>query len=179
MKLHFRGDGRRQEAVVTLLLVVLALIFLLLVIPAGIGVGFSVSASPGTPRLVPQLASAGMILALLCGLVAILRNPAAEQGTDVPAGDALPDEAEATGAWRPVTVSLACLLTATWGFVWFGFYVGSAMLMVVLKLLLGERRPVPLLVVPLLTVLCIYVLFELGFQINMPQPVWTASEESH
>lgn len=160
----------------TLLLIALVLVFLLVVIPAGIGVGVSVSAALGTPRLVPQLASVGMILALLCGLVGILWHRAAGPDPEAPAGDALPDEPNAT-VWRPALVSLACLLTAVWGYSWLGFYVGSAMLMVVLTLLLAERRPTHLLLVPLLTVLCIYVLFDLGFQIRMPQPAWMATEE--
>jgi hypothetical protein len=165
--------GRYRETIVTLLAMALVLVFMLLVIPAGIGVGFSVSASPGTPRLVPQLASAGMILALLCGLVAILRH-----GSAMPPADVQNDstgESTAAVTWRPAIVSVVCLLVAFWGFAWLGFYAGSALLMVVLKLLLGERRPVHLIIVPLLTVVCIYVLFDLGFQINMPQPMWAAT----
>jgi hypothetical protein len=175
---HVSSAGRRvHEAGLALVLIALALVLLLIVIPAGIAVNVSVSASPGTPRLVPQLAVSGIISALLYGLFEMLRNrppihdPLA-QSTGPEAGVA----PSLDRTWRAALVCLACLLCAFWGFFWIGFYAGSVILMVVVKLLLGERRFLQLLVIPVLTVACIYLLFEAGFQVRMPQPALMAVE---
>ena len=132
-------------------------------IPAGIEEGFG-SQGPGlSPRAMPQVAVAGIALALVFGLVQMIlaKNPI--------------DEIPATGGkrvshlLRAIGAVLICLLFAYLGFDILGFYFGGMVMAAALTLLLGERKVIYVVLLPILILALIYGLFELGFQIKLPK----------
>lgn len=133
------------------------------VIPAGIEEGFG-SKGPGlSPRIMPQIATTGITLALVFGLFRTIL-----------AKDQI-DETLATGEksgdhpLRAAGAILICLLFAYIGFDALGLYLGGVAMAAALTLLLGERKLLYVLLLPILTVAVIYGLFELGFQIKLPK----------
>jgi TM2 domain-containing membrane protein YozV len=70
---------------------------------------------------------------------------------------------------RAVIVVAICLFFSLVGFRVAGFYLGGVAMAFFLMLLLGERKPFNILGVPILVLLVIYLVFELGFQIRLPK----------
>lgn len=132
-------------------------------IPAGIEEGFG-SQGPGlSPRAMPQIAVAGIALALIFGLAqTILANSPIDQ-TRTTGGKHGNHPLRAAGA------VLICMLFAYIGFDACGFYLGGAAMAAVLTLLLGERKVIYVVLLPILILAVIYGLFELGFQIKLPK----------
>jgi hypothetical protein len=142
---------------------VLALAFAFVVLPRGINEGFA-SGGPGlSPRAMPELAVAGIVLALAFGLISSFF--AAAPSTDA---SAAPPGLEAHPL-RSIGALVLCLAFAYLGFSLLGFYLGGLLMAVLLTLLLGERQVVKVLVIPLLTLVLIYCIFELGFQVRLPK----------
>jgi len=132
-------------------------------IPAGIEEGFG-SQGPGlSPRAMPQFTVTGIALALVFGLfqTILAKDPI--------------DETLATGdksgghPLRAAGAVLICLLFAYLGFDAIGFYLGGVAMAAALTLLLGERKVIYVVLLPILTLAVIYGLFELGFQIKLPK----------
>lgn len=132
-------------------------------IPAGIEEGFG-SQGPGlSPRIMPEIAVAGITLALVFGLfrTILAKGPV----DDAPATQ----DRTGTHLLRAAGAVLICLLFAYIGFDAVGFYLGGVAMAAVLTLMLGERKVLYVLLLPILTLAVIYGLFELGFQIKMPK----------
>ena len=58
---------------------------------------------------------------------------------------------------------------AYFGFAIGGFYLGGVAMAIVLTLLLGERKALNVVFVPVLVLASIYLIFELGLQIKLPK----------
>jgi hypothetical protein len=154
---------RRQQALLLSALIVLALVFAFVVLPREIQEGFA-SGGPGlSPRAMPELAVAGIILALAFGLISSFF--AAAPSTDAPATP----PGLAAHPLRSLGALVVCLVFAYLGFSLLGFYLGGLLMATLLTLLLGERQVVKVLVIPILTLVVIYCVFELGFQVRLPK----------
>jgi hypothetical protein len=132
-------------------------------IPAGIEEGFGSRGAGLSPRAMPQVAVAGILLALTFGLLQMIlaKSP----------NDATPATGDKSGdhLLRAAGAVLICLLFAYIGFNAFGFYLGGVAMAAALTLLLGERKVLYVLLLPILILAVIYGLFELGFQIKLPK----------
>lgn len=162
--------SRRAQLAVIIALLAAALSFLLAGVPFGIapyrlesGLGFS-------PRLVPGLAGAGLVLALGVGLVATLRaggsagDPAArEAGAGEGEGDAVAPDLRRIGLAALLCLGFAFLVPVAGG-----FYLLGAALVAAIAWLLGERRVAWLVVYPVLLLASVYGIFEWGFQLRFP-----------
>ena len=156
-------NSQRREILLLAGLIAVALGFGLSLLPIGIQEGFG-SDGPGlSPRAMPQVAVAGIVLALGYGLLIALL------------GTARTIEAQASprlrGAHplRAIGAVLICFLFAYLGFALLGFYLGGVVMAVLLTLLLGERQVFKVVVIPILILALIYGIFELGFQIRLPK----------
>jgi len=88
----------------------------------------------------------------------------------VPDVDAEPPSHHAGGhPLRAVTAMAICLLFAAFGFRVSGFYLGGVAMAALLTLLLGERKPLNVIGIPILVLIVIYLVFEFGFQIRLPK----------
>ncbi len=120
---------------------------------AGVGTGLS-------PRFMPQLATAGMVLALAWGLYRSFVETQAADG---------PDEDREGLARIPFGALLVCLAFAIFGFDLAGFYLGGICMAVLLTVLLGERRPWVIVLFPTLLLAAIYLLFEFALNVRLPR----------
>ena len=137
-----------------------ALTFGLLVLPAAIAPGDSGQGASLSPRFMPQLAVASIVLALAWGLFRSLAgNRQAEQQGRRPRERIL----------TPIYGVAICIVFAVIGFDLAGFYVGGIFMAVLLTLLLGERRPWVIVLFPAALLATIYVLFELALNIRLPR----------
>jgi len=155
----------RREAVQVAVLLVLALGFGFVILPLGIGLGYGNTGTGLSPRFMPQLATAGIAIALVFGLVQALVGAAP---TDTAA-------ARLTGERHPLRVLGAvaiCMLFASVGFRLLGFYIGGAVMVMVLTLLLGVRKAGGVLLFPIMILAGIYLIFELGLQVRLPKSDW-------
>ncbi len=132
-------------------------------IPAGIEEGFGSQGGGLSPRSMPRITVAGIALAAAYGLFQMIfaKGP-------VDAAPATRDKST-THPLRAAGAVLICLLFAFIGFDAIGFYLGGVAMAVLLTLLLGERKVLFVLLLPILTLALVYGLFELGFQIKLPK----------
>lgn len=137
-----------------------AITFGLLVLPAAIAPGGSSQGAGLSPRFMPQLALASIVLALAWGLFRSLT------GKQQP-------EQQARHRGRqihtPIYGVAICIVFACIGFELAGFFVGGICMAVLLTLLLGERRPWVIFLFPAVLLATIYVLFELALNIRLPR----------
>ena len=137
-----------------------AITFGLLVLPAAIAPGDSGQGAGLSPRFMPQLAVASIVLALAWGLSrSLIRNRQPEQQARRPRKQIL----------TPICGVAICIVFAAVGFDLAGFYVGGIFMAVLLTLLLGERRPWVIILFPAVLLATIYVLFELALNIRLPR----------
>lgn len=154
-------SDRTREIIIIATLLIVAMIFGFGLIPLGIKEG-SGSGGPGlSPRFMPEIATAGIALALMFGLMQYV------------IGSVPDDETSALHAGghplRAVTAMVICLLFAGIGFRVAGFYLGGVAMAALLTVLLGERKPLNIIVIPILVLSVIYLVFEFGFQIRLPK----------
>lgn len=150
----------RREAVTIGAFLAAAITFGLLVLPAAIAPGDSSQGAGLSPRFMPQLAVASIVLALAWALLRSLAgNRQAEQQARRPRKQIL----------TPIYGVAICIFFAVIGFDLAGFYVGGILMAVLLTLLLGERRPWVIILVPSVLLATIYVLFELALSIRLPR----------
>ena len=137
-----------------------AITFGLLVLPTAIAPGDSGQRASLSPRFMPQLAVASIVLALAWGL---LRSLGGKQQSGQQAGS------RERQILTPIYGVAICIVFAGIGFDLAGFYVGGICMAVLLTLLLGERRPWVIILFPALLLATIYVLFELALNIRLPR----------
>jgi hypothetical protein len=156
------SDRTREIWIIVALLVVTGIIGFGL-IPLGISEG-SGNIGPGlSPRPMPELATGGIALALIFGLIQYLTK-------SVPDADAqMATHQEGGHPLRAVVAITICLLFATIGFRVSGFYLGGVAMAALLTLLLGDRKILNIIVIPVLVLIFIYLVFEFGFQIRLPK----------
>jgi len=150
----------RRESVAIAALLAAAILFGLWILPAGISLG---GAGPGeglSPRFMPRLATAAMVLALAWGLLSSLT------GTRSPRK---PREGRQSHIYMPIGGVAICLAFAGVGFALVGFYIGGICMAALLTVLLGERRPWVVIVFPTLLLAAIYLLFELALNVRLPR----------
>lgn len=137
-----------------------AITFGLFVLPAAIAPGDSSEGAGLSPRFVPRLAVASIVLALAWGLFrSLVGNRQAEQQVKRPRKQIL----------TPVYGVTICIVFAAVGFDLAGFYAGGILMAALLTLLLGERRPWVIILFPVVLLATIYVLFELALNIRLPR----------
>jgi len=159
----WRANTLYREVLIIVVLLIATLVFGFVLIPLGISEGFS-EVGPGlSPRFMPELATAGIVIALGFGLARYLFASGMEQD------DEIPTHHEGGHAIRAVAVILICLFFAATGFRTIGFYLGGMIMSMLLTLLLGERKLFGVVVVPILVLAAIYLIFEIGFQIRLPK----------
>ncbi len=156
------SEKSREIATIAGLLLVTA-IFGFVLIPIGIREGFGSGGAGLSPRFMPELATIGIAVALIFGLVK--KFLAAESGG---AANAV-SENDDGDPMRAVIVIAICLFFALIGFRVAGFYLGGVVMAASLTALLGERKILKVVVFPILVLLVIYVVFEFGFQIRLPK----------
>lgn len=137
-----------------------ALLFGLWVLPAGIGLGGMGQVEGLTPRFMPQLATAAIVLALAWGL---LNSLIRKQST------AKTVEGSESHVYLPIAGVTICMAFATVGFALAGFYLGGICMAVLLTILLGERRAWVIILFPTLLLAAIYLLFELALNVRLPR----------
>ena len=154
---------RHREILAVALLLVATLCFGFILLPYGIGLGYGSGGAGLSPRFMPQLATTGIGLALAFGLfeTIVLTEKDREQSQ-------LLDQ-NATHPLRAAIVVLICLLFAHVGFELAGFYLGGVTMAALLIFLLGERKVRNVLLFPVIILIVIYLVFELGFQIRLPK----------
>ena len=150
----------RPESLALAGLLAVTVVFGLWVLPAAISLGAAGSGAGLSPRFMPQLATAGMALALAWGLY---RSFTTAGAVDKPGGD------PAGLARIPFGALLICLAFALIGFDVAGFYLGGICMAVLLAVLLGERRPWVVVLFPILLLAGIYLLFELALNVRLPR----------
>ncbi len=144
--------------IAALLAITLAFGFGLL--PLGIALGYGSDGAGLSPRFIPQLATAGIGLALAFGLVQAITGKTSTEDSSLAMGQ---------HPLRAFSAALICLLSAYIGFALLGFYLGGVLMSVTLMLLLGERKPLVVVIFPVAVLLVVYVLFELGLQVRLPK----------
>jgi hypothetical protein len=154
---------KQREILIIAVLLITTLIFGFALIPIGISEGFG-DIGPGlSPRFMPELATAGIAIALAFGLARYLFASRPEDDTGVP------QLQEGGHPLRAVVAISICLFFAIIGFRVTGFYLGGITMALMLTLLLGERRLINALLIPVLVLTIIYLVFEIGFQIRLPK----------
>ena len=122
------------------------------------------SDDPGiSPQFMPRLAIAGIVLALAFGSLMLLMG---REPRGLVSGEA------ARAGLHPLRAAGAvviCLSFAYAGFSLAGFYLGGVAMAIILTLLLGERRVLGVLLFPVLILIAIYAIFELGLSIRLPK----------
>ena len=154
---------KSREIIIIAVLLLTTTIFGLVLIPVGIGEGFGASGAGLSPRFMPELATIGIALALIFGL---LRHVFVAGSNEVP--DAASDY-ESGHPMRAVIVISICLFFSLIGFSLVGFYLGGFAMAFSLTMLLGERKFVKVVLFPILVLVVIYLVFEFGFQIRLPK----------
>lgn len=147
-----------RESLAIAALLAAAIVFGLWILPAGIGPG---GAGEGlSPRFMPRLAAAALVLALAWGLLGSLigTRPARK-----------PDSDEESHVRIPIVGVAICLAFATVGFSLAGFYIGGICMAALLTVLLGERRVWVIVAFPTLLLAAIYLLFELALNVRLPR----------
>jgi hypothetical protein len=152
----------REIFIIAVLLLATAM-FGLVLIPVGIDEGFGASGAGLSPRFMPELATIGIALALIFGL---LRHVFVAASNEIP--DVASDH-EGGHPLRAVIVISICLFFSLIGFSLVGFYLGGFAMAFSLTMLLGERKFVKVVVFPILVLVVIYLVFEFGFQIRLPK----------
>ena len=154
---------RHREILAIALLLIAALAFGFVLLPYGIGLGYGSGGAGLSPRFMPQIATAGIALALAFGLIEtiVVTDSTREQP---------PLHVQNGGhPLRAIIVVLICLFFAHVGFGLAGFYLGGVSMAALLILLLGERKVRNVLLFPIIILTVIYLVFELGFQIRLPK----------
>jgi len=152
-----------RELIIISVLLLTTAIFGFVLIPVGIREGFGSSGAGLSPRFMPELATIGISLALIFGL---LRHVFFAASNDVPEGSS---DHEGAHPLRAVIVISICLFFALIGFSLAGFYLGGFAMAFSLTMLLGERKFVKVVIFPILVLVVIYLVFEFGFQIRLPK----------
>jgi TM2 domain-containing membrane protein YozV len=152
----------REITTITVLLITTA-IFGLVLIPIGIREGFGSGGAGLSPRFMPELATAGIALSLIFGLLRHLFIAASNESGDLESAN---DDGHPL---RAVVVVAICLFFSLIGFRVAGFYLGGVAMAFLLMMLLGERKLFNVLGFPILVLLVIYLVFEFGFQIRLPK----------
>jgi TM2 domain-containing membrane protein YozV len=152
----------REITIITVLLITTA-IFGFVLIPVGIREGFGSDGAGLSPRFMPELATAGIALALIFGLLRHLFIAESNKSTGLESAD------EDERPLRAVVVVAICLFFSLVGFRVAGFYLGGVAMAFLLMMLLGERKLFNVLGFPILVLLVIYLVFEFGFQIRLPK----------
>ena len=161
MALHV--NSRYREMLIIAGLLIATIIFGFVLIPLGINEGFG-EIGPGlSPRFMPELATAGIAVALAFGLGRYIftKEPAEDRG--------VVSHHEGGHPFRAVAAILICLFFAAVGFRVAGFYFGGIAMAVSLTLLLGERKFLSAVLIPVVVLAIIYLVFEVGFQIRLPK----------
>jgi hypothetical protein len=159
---------------VRLLLVLLAMvaIFTFWVIPASVidppGFGFADGLAPSfSVYLVATLAA----FTLVGRLIRLLReDPQDDQDPAAPASATPGSQDQDPSSKTRITIIIAICMSFAFLFIpYLGFYISSFGFVVFLTGLMGERRPVVMILLPALLVCGIYAGFELGFTIFLPR----------
>jgi len=158
--------GQRQQTLLIASLLVITLLFGFVLLPSGIGLGFGVDGTGLSPRFMPQVATIGITLSLVVGLVQSVIATATPIETVAADSQRHP--------LRVVGAATLCFLFASFGFELSGFYLGGAVMVMLLTLLLGVRKPISVFLFPVLIVAVIYFIFEMGLQVRLPKSDWFA-----
>lgn len=138
-----------QLMVITGILVIAALFFILT-----FSFKTSKMATGATARTMPRTWCAALIpVGLLC-YISILK------------GDTKPDEP--FGRWKFVLGVIAAVFISVFLFAYIGYYLSSAIFLVLLMLLLHERNPITLIAVPVVWDLIAYFVFAKFLYISLP-----------
>ncbi|MBT5266869.1 MAG: hypothetical protein HOL85_18675 [Rhodospirillaceae bacterium] len=165
----------RAELGQLLALLGLDAVFYFVVIPAGIvdpdGFGIDQGLPPSfSARLVAILAAALMILR--CGQLIFMKTNAegaiASSGGDVPGSELDLDQPSEGLATRSLAGMAAALIFAFAIVPAIGFFPAGYVLLMILLRVLGETRPVKLLLPPAMVMVLVWVLFEQLLSIRMP-----------
>jgi len=156
----------RQETLVNAGLLVLTLVFGFVILPLGIGLGFGSGGAGLSPRALPQVATAGIALALIVGIIQSLA------ATSRPVEVLVTQQSSDRHPLRVLGAVMICMLFASFGFPLAGFYVGGAVMVAVLTILLGVRKVGTVFLFAILIVAAIYLIFEIGLQIRLPKSDW-------
>jgi len=154
---------RSQEIFTIAVLLIVTAIFGFVLIPLGIREGFGTDGAGLSPRFMPELATLGIAVALVFGLLRHLFVAESNERTETVS------DSEGGHPLRAVTIIMICLFFSFVGFRVAGFYLGGVAMASLLMLLLGERKFFNVVVFPILVLLVIYLVFELGFQIRLPK----------
>jgi hypothetical protein len=154
---------KSREIIIIAVLLLATAVFGFVLIPVGVGEGFGSSGAGLSPRFMPELATLGIALALMFGL---LRHVFVTGSNEVPC---VASDHEGGHPLRAVIVISICLFFALIGFNLAGFYLGGIAMAVSLTMLLGERQFVKVVMFPILVLVAIYLVFEFGFQIRLPK----------
>jgi hypothetical protein len=156
-------NDKTRDIVIIVSLLIATLVFGLVLIPIGISERSGNIGAGLSPRFMPELASAGIAFALLFGLFQYLTS-------SIPDDDmGLASHHVGGQPLRAVVAITICLIFALVGFNATGFYLGGVIMGASLTLLLGERKLLNIIVVPILVLTVIYLVFEFGFQIRLPK----------
>jgi hypothetical protein len=150
----------RSESLAIAVFLAITLVFGFGLLPAGIEVGTVNTGTGLSPRFLPQLATAAIAIALAWGLIRASANKNAAEESAAP---------ETGNARKPLIAATVCLAFATVGFDLAGFYLGGAVMAIMLTFLLGERRVALSILFPTLLLAAIYVVFEFGLQVRLPK----------
>ncbi len=156
-------SSRRLELLIITALLAAALAFGFVVIPIAIDLGINSSGTGLSPRFMPQLATVGLALALAFGLAQLALGKESSRAES---------PLESTGGDHPLRALgavMISLLFAYYGFAIGGFYLGGIAMAMIMTLLLGERKALIVIFVPVLVLASIYLIFELGLQIKLPK----------
>jgi hypothetical protein len=160
---HVADSERKAELIQLVVLLILVAVFYFIVIPAGVvdpsGQGLDEGLPPSfSPRLA-AIVAAGLMLLRVLWLIA------AGDGS-VAAGDASAEPVVITG--RTFMGIGAALLFAFALVPYLGFLAGGALLILILLLLMGERRVGLLAACPVLVMAGIWLLFERLLSVRLP-----------
>lgn len=150
---------RRESAVIAALLAA-AILFGLWILPAGISPGGDGTGEGLSPRFMPRLATAAMVLALAWGFLSSLTGKRSPRK---------PRDGKQSHIYIPIGGVAICLAFAGVGFALAGFYFGGICMAALLTVLLGERRAWVVIVFPTLLLAAIYLLFELALNVRLPR----------
>lgn len=153
---------KSREIIIIAVLLLMTAIFGFVLIPIGIREGFGASGAGLSPRFMPELATIGIAIALIFGLIRHLFVAESNEGPD-------PSSEGGDHPMRAVIVVTICLFFSVIGFRVAGFYLGGVAMAFSLTMLLGERKLLKVVVFPILILFVIYLVFEFGFQIRLPK----------
>jgi hypothetical protein len=159
-------SASRREALLNVGLLVVTLVFGFAVLPLGIGLGFGSDGAGLSPRFLPQLATVGIALALAVGVLQCV------VGAPSPAEAQVPQQPHDRHPLRVLSAVTICMLFASFGFSLAGFYIGGAVMVASLTVLLGVRKAGTIFLFSVLIAAAIYLIFEMGLQIRLPKSNW-------